>query len=72
MSLGGTQAGTGGADATSYEFIAECTDGCGAITGWVYSSDVADDAGRVHEREGGHHWVVRSRMSETGKLPMSH
>ncbi len=49
-------------DFTQYEYLPECTDGCGAITGWLYSKEMANDAGRNHENEKGHKWLVRERM----------
>jgi hypothetical protein len=49
-------------DYTDHEYLAECTDGCSAITGWLQSKVVAGQAGKNHEKEKGHKWVVRVRL----------
>jgi hypothetical protein len=49
---------------TDHEYLTRCTDGCGAITGWIVSLDAANDAGRVHETDRGHHWEVTNRMKQ--------
>ncbi len=49
-------------DYTNYEYLPHCTDGCGAITGWLHSKEIAKEAGMNHEKSNGHHWMVRERM----------
>ncbi|WP_243372190.1 hypothetical protein [Geotalea sp. SG265] len=49
-------------DYTDHEYLSHCTDGCGAITGWLQSREVAREAGKNHERNKGHNWMVRERM----------
>lgn len=51
-------------DYTAYEYLPECTDGCGAITGWLVSKQVAREAGENHARETGHNWKVLEKMKE--------
>ncbi|BCS54817.1 hypothetical protein [Geobacter sp. SVR] len=48
-------------DNTDHEYLPECTDGCGALTDWLQSKTVADQAGTNHRKETGHAWVVRVR-----------
>lgn len=49
-------------DYTDHEYLPECTDGCGALTDWLQSKLVADQAGKNHEHEKGHVCVTRVRM----------
>jgi len=52
-------------DYSAYVYLAECVDGCGAITEWLSSSKVAREAAANHSRmKGGHKWQVRERMRE--------
>lgn len=51
-------------DYTAYEYLPECTDGCGAITDWLSSKETAREAGENHGRERGHSWHVIERMRE--------
>ena len=52
-------------DYTAYEYLPECTDGCGAITGWLPSKDTANNAARNHQKDKGHKWFVRERMKRS-------
>ncbi|SNB47917.1 hypothetical protein [Geobacter sp. DSM 9736] len=49
-------------DNTDYEYLPECTDGCGAITEWLRSKKAAHDVAHAHDADRGHHSVVRERM----------
>lgn len=49
-------------DYTDHEYLPQCTDGCGAITGWLHSRMVAGEAGINHEKSKGHSWIVRERL----------
>ena len=51
-------------DYTQYEYLPECTDGCGALTNWLYSKEMANDAGRNHQKDKGHGYHVRERMKQ--------
>lgn len=52
-------------DYTQYVYLPECTDGCGAITDWMHSGEIAREVGKNHGRMYGHGWQVRSRMKES-------
>jgi hypothetical protein len=53
------------ADYTEYEYLPECTDGCGALTeGWMPSNEDAHAVAHNHEKQTGHHWKVQQRMRE--------
>jgi hypothetical protein len=51
-------------DYTEYEYLPECSDGCGAITDWMSSNDAAHEVALSHEKQTGHHWQVQQRMKE--------
>jgi hypothetical protein len=51
-------------DYSTYEYLPECTDGCGAITGWLDSKQAASEAAGNHGRARGHRWRVLERMRE--------
>jgi hypothetical protein len=51
-------------DYTEYEYLPECSDGCGALTDWLPSNDAAYDVGLSHEKQTGHRWRVQQRMIE--------
>lgn len=51
-------------DYTDHRYRPECKEGCGALTDWLQSRLVADQAGSNHQRERGHAWVVRVRMKD--------
>lgn len=47
-------------DYTEYEYLPECSDGCGALTDWLPSNEV----GLSHQKRTAHHWQVQQRMKE--------
>lgn len=51
-------------DYTKYQYLPECKDGCGAITDWLSSREVAREAGENHGRQTGHQWIVLEKMRE--------
>ena len=51
-------------DYTEYEYLPECTNGCGALTDWLPSNDAAREVAHNHEKQTGHHWRVQQRMKE--------
>jgi len=51
-------------DYTAYEYLPECTDGCGAITDWLNSKEMAREAGDNHSKKTGHSCKVLERMRE--------
>ena len=51
-------------DYTEYEYLPECTNGCGALTDWLPSNDAAQEVAHGHEKQTGHHWQVQRRMKE--------
>jgi hypothetical protein len=51
-------------DYTAYEYLPQCTGGCGAITEWLYSKKVARDAAENHDHNTGHSWKILERMRE--------
>jgi hypothetical protein len=51
-------------DYTAYEYLPECKDGCGRITEWIYSKDVANEAGENHTHKTGHKYKILERMKE--------
>ena len=51
-------------DYTEYEYLPECSDGCGALTDWLPSNDAAHEVGLSHQKQTAHHWQVQQRMKE--------
>ncbi|WP_198419383.1 hypothetical protein [Geomonas terrae] len=51
-------------DYTKYRYLPECKDGCGAITDWLESREMAREAGENHSKSKGHDWVLREKMRE--------
>ena len=51
-------------DYTELEYLPECTDGCGALTGWLPSNDAALEVAHSHGKQTRHHWQVQHRMKE--------
>jgi hypothetical protein len=51
-------------DYTAYEYLPECTGGCGAISGWLYSKEMARQTAENHARQTGHAWKILERMRE--------
>lgn len=51
-------------DYTKYQYIPECKDGCGAITQWLSSREMAREAGENHRRSTGHEWILLEKMRE--------
>ena len=51
-------------DYTGYEYLPECSDGCGAISEWLTSFDVAREVAHNHGRQTGHNWLVQERVKE--------
>jgi len=51
-------------DYTRYEYLPECKDGCGAISDWLYSKEVARKAAENHARQTGHEWKLLEKMRE--------
>jgi hypothetical protein len=52
---------------TDHEYRTECLDGCGAVTVWMQSRMVANQAGKNHETALRHRWTVSQRMKEKDK-----
>ena len=52
-------------DYTAYEYLPECTAGCGAITDWLSSKEAAREAGENHAGKSGHSWRITERMRES-------
>jgi hypothetical protein len=55
-------------DYTEYEYLPECKDGCGAITDWLNSREMAREVGENHGRQTGHEWIVLEKMREERPL----
>lgn len=51
-------------DYTAYEYLPECKDGCGKITEWMQSKEIANEAGENHGRQKGHRFKILERMRE--------
>lgn len=51
-------------DYSDYEYRVICADGCGNLTEWMESREVADQVGKNHEHSTRHRWQVRERMKE--------
>lgn len=51
-------------DYTAYQYLPECTQGCGAITDWLSSKEAAREAGENHARQTGHTCKVLEKMRE--------
>lgn len=51
-------------DYTAYEYLPECTDGCGAVTKWLYSKEVAREVAENHAHQTGHCCKILERMRE--------
>ena len=47
---------------TDYEFLVECTEGCGEITGWLQSRIIAEQAIKNHAKENVHKCQIKERM----------
>lgn len=58
-------------DYTQYEYLPECKEGCGAITDWLVSREMAREVGENHRRQTGHQWILLERMREErpGEIP---
>lgn len=54
-------------DYSDHEYRTECLDGCGALTAWLQSRMVADQAGNNHENAQSHRWTVKERMKQKDK-----
>jgi hypothetical protein len=54
-------------DYSDYEYLAECTDGCGEITDWLPSKDTACEAANNHAKQNGHKWIVQQRIKDPKK-----
>ena len=52
-------------DNSAYEYLPECSDGCGAITDWQPSKDAAQETANNHAKQTGHKCQVQTRMKET-------
>jgi len=55
-------------DYTEYEYLPECSDGCGALTDWLPSNDAAHEVGLSHQKLTAHHWQVQQRMKELNAM----
>lgn len=51
-------------DYSAYEYLPECTDGCGAITDWLPSKEAAREVANNHGKQTGHQWQVQERMKQ--------
>lgn len=51
-------------DYTKYVYLPECKEGCGAITDWLNSREMAREAGENHGRQTGHEWTLLEKMRE--------
>lgn len=51
-------------DYSEYEYLPECSSGCGALTDWLCSNDAAEEVVHNHGRQTGHHWQIQRRMRE--------
>jgi hypothetical protein len=59
-------------EAGDTEYMAECTDGDGALTSWLSTFDAANEAGKSHEvSTRGHRWNVRSRTKPAATAAMA-
>jgi hypothetical protein len=52
------------ADYSDYQYLPECTNGCGALTDWMPSNEAAHAVAHNHEKQTGHTWRVQQRMKE--------
>lgn len=51
-------------DYTAYEYLPECKAGCGAITDWINSREMAREVANNHTHQTGHDCQVLERMRE--------
>jgi hypothetical protein len=51
-------------DYTAYEYLPQCKKGCGKITDWLNSKEVAKEAAANHEHQTGHESKILERMRE--------
>jgi len=51
-------------DYTAYEYLPECKKGCGKITGWLHSREMAKEVAENHTHQTGHEWRIIERMKE--------
>lgn len=51
-------------DYTAYEYLPECKAGCGKITDWLHSKEMAKEAAENHGHKTGHEWKILERMKE--------
>lgn len=51
-------------DYTAYEYLPECKAGCGSITNWLASKEMAKEVAENHEHKTGHGWKILERMKE--------
>lgn len=51
-------------DYSKYEYLPECKDGCGAITNWLNSREMAREVGENHAEQTGHAWKLLEKMRE--------
>jgi len=51
-------------DYTAYDYLPECKDGCGKITDWLNSKEMAMEVGENHAKKTGHRWKVVEKMRE--------
>lgn len=49
-------------DYTDHEYLPQCTDGCGAVTSWLPSREMAEQVAKNHAKGKGHNLVVRERL----------
>lgn len=48
---------------TDHEYLAECIDGCGEITGWLQSRHLAEQAISNHSKENAHKCQIKERIT---------
>ncbi len=51
---------------TDNEYLVECTEGCGVITGWLQSRLIAEQAINNHSKENQHKCQIIERMRPDG------
>jgi hypothetical protein len=51
-------------DYTAYEYLPECKEGCGRISQWLYSKEMAKEVAENHAHGTGHKWKILERMKE--------
>lgn len=49
-------------DFTDHEYRTDCIDGCGSLTDWLSSGNVANQVKNNHENSINHRCVVKQRM----------